>query len=413
MTKIQLLTISIAALLLTLPLPFAFNSVALVLLIVAVVLNYKDLKFKFNWTYFLLLALFFWSCLSVFWSYAPEISTKAIGKILPMFIIPVIFSFIPMFNQKQRDSIFTLYAYGITAYMAVMLGFAFYNFLVTGSTHWFFYHDLVSLKVNAIYVSVFVAMAFIFLVIRSEKRPQDWACLVILFVSLILLSSKNMVIVTFFVIGIYGLMNLRKLTNRKIIASLFVGALLLVSSGGYVYNRFQNELRDVKENEIIENGIENISLYNAWHQAEFNRNSYFNGSSFRIYQLRLLFELQKEYPIFWKGFGLNAAQDFLTQKQKKQDLDEYYWDLNFHNQYAQTTAELGVLGLIILCLMVANSFYVAIRNRDFYALAFSILMASFFVTESPLSRQRGIVFIMVFCCLLSQLNSTKLHSHPL
>ena len=47
---------------------------------------------------------------------------------------------------------------------------AFFRYLKTGDTDYFFYHSLVTLDVNAIYVSLFIAFAFINLFVKNVKK---------------------------------------------------------------------------------------------------------------------------------------------------------------------------------------------------------------------------------------------------
>ena len=93
------------------------------------------------------------------------------------------------------------------------------------------------------------------------------------------------------------------------------------------------------------------------------------------------------------------------EKQKINKLVEYYGTLNFHNQYIQSFAELGIIGVILLCLMVVFNWIKAIKNRDFVFLFFTILTTSIMFTESLFHRQRGIVFfILLYCIFHSTLN---------
>ena len=72
---------------------------------------------------------------------------------------------------------------------------------------------------------------------------------------------------------------------------------------------------------------------------------------------------------------------------------------NFHNQYIQNFAELGVIGFVFLILMLALNVKNAFISKDFIHIAFAILMISLFLTESFLWRQRGVLFFMIFYCL--------------
>ena len=68
----------------------------------------------------------------------------------------------------------------------------------------------------------------------------------------------------------------------------------------------------------------------------------------------MFFEFLQEENIFWTGFGLNASYKKLEEKgihynvfQGNNEV-EGYQKKNFHNQYIQIFAELGVFGFLII-----------------------------------------------------------------
>ncbi len=400
--KKSILNLIISFNLVSLPLPFVFSNISLGLLILYCILNFKELKFNKNIVYILPIVFFLWGTISIFWSIDSEVSIKALSKNISLLIVPTIFLFLPIFSKNDLHKILRIYAYSMSLFMILMLTFALSKYIKTGQTNWFFYHDLVTLKVNAIYVSAFVAMAFLHLLITKNKRKIDWLALFLLLISLILLSSKNILFITIILSVVFILKSIKKQPKKTIITSTATIVIIFLLFGKFAYNRYSDEFRNFKENVFLEDGTESISIYNSWNQNYFDEKTYFNGTSLRIYQARLLKEFLEEYPIFWKGFGLNAVQDKIKDKQIEQDLDPYYWDLNFHNQYVQTMAELGFIGLILLLFLVLYSFINAYKQKDFYLFTFALLTFSFFLSESALSRQRGIMFFIFFFCLLNQ-----------
>jgi O-antigen ligase len=73
--------------------------------------------------------------------------------------------------------------------------------------------------------------------------------------------------------------------------------------------------------------------------------------------------------------------------------DTGYLNYNFHNQYIETAVRTGLPGLVILIGILAI-FAVQPRDRLFAPKEFIWIVAAFFLTESALERQVGIVF---FC----------------
>ncbi|MBY0065564.1 O-antigen ligase family protein [Empedobacter falsenii] len=227
---------------------------------------------------------------------------------------------------------------------------------------------------------------------------------------MILLSSKNLILTTLLISVIYLFNNFSKLNKRNLLIILSLGIVIMIFAGNYMFSRFYVELEDTKENTVIEEGVINVSLHNALYQEKFDENYYFSGTAIRVYQYRLFKEFLEEDHIFWKGFGLNAAQNKIKEKQIERNLNDYFGELNFHNQYLQTFAELGFFGFCFLLCCVFINLYKAIKCKDFIHLSFALITISFFVTESALNRQRGIMFFILLYCLF---NTSKSHSHRL
>jgi hypothetical protein len=164
-------------------------------------------------------------------------------------------------------------------------------------------------------------------------------------------------------------------------------------------------------------GVKNISIMEAWNSKTFSPNDFFPGTAFRVYQARLFFEFLKEEPIFWTGFGLNASYQKLEEKGIKyniflgDDKNEGYQKKNFHNQYIQVFAELGVIGFVLFLLILIINTKNAFQSKDFMHIAFAILMISLFLTESFLWRQRGVVFFTLFYCLFNTNNYLPLRKN--
>lgn len=401
---------SILLCLITLPLPFIYNNIAFILLILSVIINYKSLEFKFNPSLIFPIILFCIGGISIFWSTNTDESVKALSKVLALVIVPIIFMLIPPISNQQVRKVCNIFGYSITIFMLFCLIKAFLKFLPEQQSNWFLYHNLVSLKVNAIYASVFVSFSFLVLISKKSKKWFDYIALITLFLSLVLLSSKNLIVITLFISILYLFNNYNKFSKKHLFIILSIGILVAITTGNYIFNRFYAELEDTRDNTIIEDDVINVSLHNALYQQNFDENYYFSGTAIRVYQYRLLKEFIQEDHIFWTGFGLNAAQDKIKEKQVERSLSKYFGELNFHNQYLQTFAELGFIGFCIIMCSVFINLYQAIRTKNFMHLSFALITISFFVTESALNRQRGIMFFILLYCLF---NTIKSHSHLL
>lgn len=401
--------------LLCIPLGYAFNSVSLGLLIIITLINYKKENINFDKYLIFPIALYLLMLLSFTWSIDKERTIAAISKELPLLLFPICFLLFRSFSEPEKNKIIKGFSYGMVAFSLFYLIKAAIRFFISQDTSVFFYHELVTKDVNAIHVSVYMAVSFFYFLVNPIKTKFDKLALAILFLMVFLLSSKNIVVVFLGLLGFYYLFfskTAKKLRLRNLILTLVL--LFSLPFIGKVKERFKQEyetiMTDSSINDVISKGSEkvyNVSIKQAWTNETFKANDFFPGTAFRVYQFRIFIEFMQEEAIFWSGFGLDASYSKIEEKGVQYHLflgdenQEGYQKMNFHNQYIQTFAELGVFGFLLLLIMLALSIRNAIDSKNYLHIAFSVLMISLFFTESFLWRQRGITFFIVMYCILN------------
>lgn len=409
--------ISFLILIVTLPLSMAVNNVLLGFFILSSFYYLKKENFNFSIYLIFPIILFIWMSLSSIWTIDLSRTIKAIPKEISLFLIPLVFLWIPKYTKQQRDKIITYYSNGIIIFVIYFLLRAFFRFIVTKETSVFFYHGpdnetdtgLVPRLLNAIHFSVYVAIAFFHFFIKENKTKFDQFSSLLLFVFVVLLSSKNIILV-FIILILIQLFFYSKIANRLRLRNLTLLLILLLSifSFSRIKERFLIEFTSNSDKSFSHNiklnnkeGINNISIYEAWTKETFHPSDYFPGTAFRVYQIRMFVEFLKEDQIFWKGFGLNASLSKLLEKEKKYNLYPGYGTFNFHNQYVQNFAELGIIGFLLLLIILYFNTRKAFLSKDFIHIAFAVLMISLFLTESFLWRQRGVLFFTILYCLFN------------
>ena len=358
-------------------------------------------------------------CVSYFWSIDTPATLKAIPKEIALLIIPVLFMVMKPFSKEQIQKIVQYYSYIIVLYVIFYLVKAIIRFYLTGDTGMFFYHELVTKKLNAIHVSVYVAIAFFYFFTKEVKSKVELFVSFLLFGFIILLSSKNIILV-FIALILIEYFFYSKIAHKMRLRNLLLFSVLLISLFfvGKIKDRFMYEFKSNTEKSLSSTvidknlvGVNVLSVKEAWTNEKFSPNDFFPGTAFRVYQARLFFELFQEENVFWTGYGLNASYKKLEEKAIQYDVfrgnetEEGYQTKNFHNQYIQNFAELGVFGFLLLVLTLFISLKKGFENKDFIQIAFSILMISLFLTESFLWRQRGVMFFTLFFCLFYRENS--------
>jgi O-antigen ligase len=413
--------------LVTIPLTLAINNIALLFFVVSALTYGKYYHLKSTSLVSILIFIVL-SC-SYFWSIDPENTLKNIPRAIFFLVIPMAFTFLKPFSASRKETILKSYAYGMLVLVIFFLARALVRFLFSQNPEVFFYHGasyevnqgLVPKELNAIHVSVFVSLAYFILLYQSAKNKFDYLVLGVFTIFIVLLSSKNIII-------IFGLLNLiyifyfstsaYKMRLRNLL--IFVGLVGVFLSFTKIKDRIAIEFADHSTKSVSHHVIHNIpesvnilSIREAWEKKTFTPNDYFPGTAFRVYQFRLFLDFLKEDQIFWKGFGYEAAQSKIQEKGKQynvflgDDIQEGYQQKNFHNQFIQIFAESGVIGLLLLLLMLAFLLRQGIQHKDFLTITFVVLMISVFLTESFLWRQRGMVFFVTFYCLFLSNKSLK------
>ena len=403
----------------TIPLSLGINNVCLMLFALSVAVKFKKNHFLFQGSLMLVISLFLLFALSIFWSIDVSKSLKSLPKAIGLLLVPILFLFMQPFTKEQVQKIIKYYSYAMVLYVLFYLIKALVRYFISGNTQVFFYHELVTEPVNAIHVSVFVAIAFFYFFNRITKTTIEIFICFLLFGFLLLLSSKNILIV-FSALIVFNFYIVFSKKTQKNTVTIIVGAtfILFILFFGKIKERFNEEF----QSNFVENidagsfnrnmqGVQVISIKEAWTKEKFTPNDYFPGTSFRVLQIRIFWELLSEEPIFWSGFGLNAAQKKIEEKAIQYNLflgkekGEGYQSKNFHNQYIQIFAETGVFGVLILLIILFFNGKKTIQSKDFVQISFAVLMISLFLTESFLSRQRGVMFFALFFCLFNSINA--------
>ena len=393
------------------PLGYALNSISIALLLFVSLLSFKRRNFKIEKNLLFPAFLFFLMVISLFWTIDFNSSIRSLSKGLPLIIIPLSFFLFPTLNTFQKNKIIQWYSYSIVIFTIFCLIKATIRFLFTHNSTVFFYHELVTEDVNAIHVSVFVALALSYFVTKSLKTSLDKIALVLLLIFLILLSSKNIIIVFFILIIFYYWRHFKAVKKYNLLLAIaFIILISILFFTGKISNRFVAEYQSNVAEKVLktEDGKANaaddiyyVNVKQAWTQDQFQPNNYFSGTALRIYQARIFKEMLQEDPIFFTGYGLNATDEKIKQKRIEHNLYSGYDNFNFHNEYIQIFAELGVFGLLLILIMLFISILNAIKTKDFVQISFAVLMISLFLTESFLSRQRGIVFFTIMYCIFN------------
>lgn len=406
----------LAATLVAIPLKYIFGSITSILFVLVAFSYITKTKFSFSKPLFLPIVFFALMVLSLAWTRDFTLSFGALQKELSFLFIPLAFLFLPKLSKEDFRKAFRIFSFAMVAFALYYFAIATNRFLETGNKAVFFYHELVTMDLNAIYVSVFASFALFYFITTECRLLSEKIALVILIILVFLLSSKSIITIDFLLVICYysffaKIPNGVKSTTIIAVSSFMLFSLLFVED---VKQRFlleyQTAFVDNTINSSIGNNrdkVYNVSLKQAWYNNKFQQNHFFPGTALRVYQVRIFKEMLQEQNIFFTGFGLNASQQKIKEKADQHHLYSGYGEFNFHNQYIQTFAELGLFGFIILIGMLYYNLKNGWQEKDFLHIAFAITMIILFLSESFFCRQRGVIFFITVYCMFNGRNVLK------
>jgi hypothetical protein len=415
--KTNLFIFLLALPLITIPLPPFYNSIATILFLLYAFSRFYKLKFKINKALLLPIILFGLMTLSLLWTSDVAFSLKGLQKNSPFLLIPLAFLFFPKFDKKTLYSAIRLFGFSMVVFAIYSFIRATIRYVENGDKSMFLYNELVSVELNAIYIATFTTLALFYFIVQKSKKTLDYIAIYILALFVALLYSKTVFLMVALLLVWHYIQFSKTQTSVKWV-TIALGVTFLFLSAIFV-PVVQERVSEEYETAFVDNtiyadygnkdqNIYNISLKQAYTKKEFEPNSFFPGTAYRVFQARIFTELLQEKSILFTGLGINASDEAIQDKHKQYNLFKDYEYHNFHNQYIQFFAELGILGFVIFVLMVFINLKNAIKNKNFLHIVFAVSMIILFLTESLLCRQRGILFFITLYCIFNSIpNKTK------
>lgn len=281
-----------------------------------------------------------------------------------------------------------------------------WNYFRTTNPSFFFYHRLVEpVKGHAIYFSVLVFIALLFLLGDYERNSFGFgksiplSLIIFLSVFLFCLSSKLVIVFYFLYLLFYFI---RLLKNKSINRFLLIAFSILFIAGSAIVLTTRNPVSR-RFYDILKGDVGVIG------REKFNPGMYFNGIQFRLLQWKFTAEILNENRSWLTGVGPGNAQHFLDQKYISTNMyigdpargDHGFLGYNTHNQFLETLLKTGIPGLAAL-LFICIALIKIGRQKKKRELSFIIaLLLTWLLTESVLERQYGIVIMTFFPLFLS------------
>lgn len=314
-----------------------------------------------------------------------NVSSKLV-RALPFLFIPLSFCFVNVLTRKGIQRIFVAFSNVLVLYTTLLLINAIVRYKANKDIDVFFYHELSSLfDINAVYLSMVLLLSYIFLLTKT-KVIWDYFKLLLIFTAIVLLSSKMILLLAIALSVFMGLKRSSPLKIKILFLSVFSLLCVVLLNSNKINERLNDEMQS--------------NLAEVLTTEKFNHVYFWTGSSIRLFQARVFWELLQEEKKYFFGYGFNSSQEQIKAKHIQYNLYPGFHNYNFHNQYLQTMAELGIIGLLSLGFILINFLKIPFKSRSLFPILTALVFLILFLTESYLVRQRGIVYFLFYYCLI-------------
>lgn len=394
------LILLITLLLSSLLLPFAVANIVFgILLVLSVSYILKNnLTPVFTVAHLVWILLYLLMVLSLLWSIDIKESINALTDHVKILLISLLFGFLPPLKDGEKHQILAVFSHTVLIFAICILIRGLYRWLIHGSTSVLTNYQLVDFwGLNRVGVSIFMALAIFYFLLYSKHNIYVLLKMIVLGFTIILLSSKNIVVSTIVIASVLiGL----KLNTRKQKLLLMIAVIPVALSIIWLSNTFNSSFisgMKPRFNEIV-------------HSNHFGQNYYLNGAELRLLYTRFTYENITEDHTLFTGYGVGASQEKINTKIEAYDLYNGYKDYHTHNQFIEILSDLGLFGLLLLIVALGYAFYQYIIIKNYFALAFISIFIAYMMTDTPLYTQRNIyLFLVLYFIFLpnNKLNKTN------
>lgn len=331
--------------------------------------------------------LFYLTCVvSVLYSEDKIMATDKIEAKLAMVLLPfMIFS--SSLTSERISKLLAIYVWMIFVVSLLCIEWAFRQFLITGETYQFFYHNLTApLKLHAIYFANFLAFAILIVLFNHEfAHFKKWRFALIGFFLLIIVMLSGLAVMGYLVclgVTLGGFLLRRKYSVAKTAVIVLSSITLLVAiTFATPYTRH----KIAKSMDLSYNMDDRDTLWNT--------------VTIRLAKWTCAAKVIKENPV--AGVGIGDAQAELMKSYEYYDFKEGLRnEYNEHNQYLATLVATGAIGFIFFMGMLLAPVWKAVQTRDYLLFAFMALMTFTFFTENFLTPLKGVMFFAFFYAIL-------------
>jgi O-antigen ligase len=333
-------------------------------------------------------------------------STFLMGASVGQLVNRLLFILIPLFGfpffitsdfKRYFHSFIKAYIAGIIFVAFYLIIHAFYMVhLITPEGHTFFQHcvnhfDMFTASNFSVFehpsyfsMKIIWCLILIYLLTDEFKFSKFVYSLLFIFLSTLvfLLASKAAIVVWLVLISYIIITYLKNKIHRLVLyGSTAIFVLLVSFLAIHEINRVKGFISGINK------GLKQENI--DWKNLDQRTREWYSAT-----------QLIKEKPL--TGFGLHDVDNRMVQEYHKHGWEEEATlNLNAHNQFLEAQMTFGIAGSLSLLWMLLTPLIIR-RNRKYpqMCMALILLISFFLLFESMFNRQWGIMFFVLFYCML-------------
>ena len=374
---------------LTLPFPILVNSAAIGIVILNWLLEgdwvRRIRRMAGSWIFWLLVLYYFNRWAGVLYTEDLSQGLFNMEKTWSFLIFPVILFSTKDFSRKDLDRICIAFVAGTAVTMFYYLGNILINHELINMRHLDPMHPV--LPFHKTYLALYLNFS-IFLIVQYTynqwyklQNTRRWLLIglaLLMSVTVVLTSSRMGILSLVLMVGMMILFGAYRTTFRLrllIAFTMLVGIGTVITVIPYTKKRFVN---------VIKRGME-FDRKNPDSQS---------GLTVRLVNWECAWNIIRDHPLV--GVGTGEVRHHINFCYLKRNFFGHRVRYNAHNQFLQTAAELGIIGLITLFSPFAYGIRSSIRKRKWEYLIFLGLLLIPCLTDTVFGMQKGVVFYTLF-----------------
>lgn len=415
--KVNFIDIGLIAIAATIPFGFSLNNIAIIFTFLASIkfFSLKNIveQSRTNIVFNIFYIYLFFNLLSLCYSSNLDYGFSVISRLTYFLIIPILIINTKFrFNNNFVAKLFRYYIFScllaclIYLVVAAINTFEYANvnpFNKNNGNFFSYIQFTLVIKKHPIYfgTNILFAMAIIFYSLLYREfdlkiSTKAKISVTIFFTFIVFLLNSFMLIIIYFVIIILFLYkaianNLLKTTKLQLSMGLVVIMTTIALSSSFILQK--------------SNGVH---LINDLTTRDYSGND-FTAVKARNAKIYCSLQVIKNNFIFGVGAG-DCPDELLKQYLLNKFQHGYERKFNSHNQFLTTFISTGIIGFTLLIAMLIVLIKIAIKQKNLLLLIFVFINTLFFLSESVLERQQGIVFFVFFSAFLVVIKSNILEN---